>query len=144
MGRINCCGRGPVDPDLMRERADRQVCVAKHVAYFRKKGRPPEAHRIVEGMLAVDVCECRMEFGAATEIAFDSPDYISMLAGSYDGRAERLARPVGVDVIVLYDSDPYVYGSFMHLHAPLQGREVIACILGCWNAVGQPIRSALM
>lgn len=146
MGRIICCGLGPGDPDLMSVRADREVRAAKHVAYFRKKGRPGQARRLVERMLAVDVCEYPMEYPVTTEIAFDSPDYIRQLAGFYDEWAERLARLArAVDVVVLCEGDPYFYGSFMHLHARLQGRveiEVIAGIpgmAGCWNAVGRPI-----
>jgi precorrin-2/cobalt-factor-2 C20-methyltransferase len=146
MGRIICCGLGPGDPDLMSVRADRTVRVAKHVAYFRKKGRPGQARRIVEGMLASDVIEYPMEYPVTTEIAFDSPDYVRLLAAFHDEWAERLARLArAVDVVVLCEGDPYFYGSFMHLHARLQGRieiEVVAGIpgmVGCWNAVGQPI-----
>ncbi|MGY3610326.1 MULTISPECIES: precorrin-2 C(20)-methyltransferase [unclassified Bradyrhizobium] len=146
MGRIICCGLGPGDPDLMSVRADREVRAAKHVAYFRKKGRPGQARRIVEGMLATNVSEYPMEYPVTTEIAFDSPDYIRLLTGFYDEWAGRLARLAGaVDVVVLCEGDPYFYGSFMHLHARLQGRveiEVIAGIpgmAGCWNTVGRPI-----
>ncbi|KRQ98609.1 precorrin-2 C(20)-methyltransferase [Bradyrhizobium valentinum] len=146
MGRIICCGLGPGNPDLMSVRADREVRAAKHVAYFRKKGRPGQARRIVEGMLAKDVYEYPMEYPVTTEIAFDSPEYVRLLAGFYDEWAERLARLArAVDIVVLCEGDPYFYGSFMHLHARLQGRveiEVIAGIpgmAGCWNSVGLPI-----
>lgn len=146
MGRIICCGLGPGDPDLMSVRADRTVRGAKHVAFFRKKGRPGQARRIVEGMLAADVSEYPMEYPVTTEIAFDSPDYVQLLAGFYDEWTERLVRLArAVDVVVLCEGDPYFYGSFMHLHTRLQGRveiEVIAGIpgmVGCWNGVGQPI-----
>lgn len=146
MGRIICCGLGPGDPDLMSVRADREVRAARHVAYFRKRGRPGQARRIVEGVLAADVSEYPMEYPVTTEIAFDNPDYIRLLTGFYDEWAERLARLArAVDVVVLCEGDPYFYGSFMHLHARLQGRveiEVIAGIpgmAGCWNSVGQPI-----
>ena len=146
MGRIICCGLGPGDPDLMSVRADRAVRAAMHVAYFRKKGRPGQARRIVDGMLAADVAEYPMEYPVTTEIAFDSSEYVHLLAGFYDEWAERLARLArAVDVVVLCEGDPYFYGSFMHLHARLQGRveiEVIAGIpgmVGCWNAVAQPI-----
>ncbi|WP_213289024.1 precorrin-2 C(20)-methyltransferase [Bradyrhizobium sp. sGM-13] len=146
MGRIICCGLGPGNPDLMSVRADREIRAAQHVAYFRKKGRPGQARRIVEGMLAKDVCEYPMEYPVTTEIAFDNPEYVRLLAGFYDEWAERLARLArAVDIIVLCEGDPYFYGSFMHLHARLQGRveiEVIAGIpgmAGCWNSVGLPI-----
>ncbi|MCA1398603.1 precorrin-2 C(20)-methyltransferase [Bradyrhizobium sp. BRP56] len=149
MGRIICCGLGPGDPDLMSLRADRVVRAAKHVAYFRKKGQPGQARRIVEGLLAADVSEYPMEYPVTTEIAFDSPDYARLLADFYDEWAERLARFVrAIDIVVLCEGDPYFYGSFMHLHARLQGRveiEVIAGIpgmVGCWNSVGQPIALA--
>ena len=146
MGRIICCGLGPGDPDMMSVRADRTVRGARHVAYFRKKGRPGQARRIVEGMLASDVTEYPMEYPVTTEIAFDTPQYVQLLAGFYDEWSERLARLArAVDVVVLCEGDPYFYGSFMHLHMRLQGRveiEVIAGIpgmVGCWNGVGQPI-----
>ncbi|SEE48004.1 precorrin-2 C(20)-methyltransferase [Bradyrhizobium erythrophlei] len=149
MGRIICCGLGPGDPELMSVRADRIVRAAQHVAYFRKKGQLGQARRIVEGLLAADVSEYPMEYPVTTEIGFDSPDYARLLAGFYDEWAERLARLArAIDVVVLCEGDPYFYGSFMHLHARLQGRveiEVIAGIpgmVGCWNAVGQPIALA--
>jgi precorrin-2/cobalt-factor-2 C20-methyltransferase len=146
MGRIICCGLGPGDPDLMSVRADREVRAAKHVAYFRKKGRPGQARQIVDGLLAADVCEYPMEYPVTTEIAFDSAEYMRLLASFYDEWAERLARLArAIDIVVLCEGDPYFYGSFMHLHARLQGRveiEVIAGVpgmVGCWNSVGQPI-----
>ncbi|UGY02000.1 precorrin-2 C(20)-methyltransferase [Bradyrhizobium quebecense] len=149
MGRIICCGLGPGDPDLMSVRADRMVRTAKHVAYFRKKGQLGQARRIVDGMLAADVSEYPMEYPVTTEIAFDSPEYARLLAAFYDEWTERLARLArAIDVVVLCEGDPYFYGSFMHLHERLQGRveiEVIAGIpgmVGCWNAVGQPIALA--
>jgi precorrin-2/cobalt-factor-2 C20-methyltransferase len=146
MGRIICCGLGPGDPDLMSVRADREIRAATHVAYFRKRGRPGQARRIVEGLLAPTVHEYPMEYPVTTELAFDSPEYIRVLAEFYDacaGRLERLVRET--NVVVLCEGDPFFYGSFMHLYARLQGRvamEVIAGIpgmAGCWNAVGQPI-----
>ena len=146
MGRIICCGLGPGDPDLMSVRADRIVRAARHVAYFRKKGRPGQARRIVEGLLAADVTEYPMEYPGTTELAFDSAEYVRLLSAFHDEWAERLARLArAVDVVVLCEGDPYFYGSFMHLHTRLQGRveiEVVAGIpgmVGCWNGVGQPI-----
>jgi precorrin-2/cobalt-factor-2 C20-methyltransferase len=146
MGRIICCGLGPGDPDLMSVRADREIRNARHVAYFRKKGRPGQARRIVDGLLALDVREYPMEYPVTMELPFDGPEYARLLAHFYDDWAQRLVEIAGkADVIVLCEGDPFFYGSFMHLHARLQGRaaiEVIAGIpgmAGCWNAVGMPI-----
>jgi len=146
MGRIICCGLGPGDPDLISVRADREIRAATHVAYFRKKGRPGQARRIVEGMLAAGVREYPMEYPVTTEISFDSPEYADLLARFYDAWAQRLAEIAReADIVVLCEGDPFFYGSFMHLHTRLQGRaaiEVIAGIpgmAGCWNAVGLPI-----
>jgi len=145
-GRIICCGLGPGDPDLISVRADRQIRAAKHVAYFRKKGRPGQARRIVEGLLAQDVREYAMEYPVTTELAFDSAEYAGLLDRFYDEWAQRLVEIArDRDVVVLCEGDPFFYGSFMHLHTRLQGRaaiEVIAGIpgmAGCWNAVGMPI-----
>ena len=146
MGKIICCGLGPGDPDLMSVRAAREVRAARHVAFFRKKGHPGQARRIVEGMLAAHVSEYPMEYPVTTEIAFDSEEYAHLLDGFYDDWAARLARLASRhDVVVLCEGDPYFYGSFMHLHVRLQGRaeiEVIAGIpgmAGCWNSAGRPI-----
>jgi precorrin-2/cobalt-factor-2 C20-methyltransferase len=146
MGRIICCGLGPGDPDLISVRADRIIRAATHVAYFRKRGRKGQARQIADGMLAADVREYPMEYPVTTELAFDSEDYVRLLAEFYDAWADRLERVAREsDIVVLCEGDPFFYGSFMHLHARLQGRveiDVIAGIpgmAGCWNAVGQPI-----
>ncbi len=146
MGRIICCGLGPGDPDLISVRADREIRAATQIAYFRKKGRPGQARRIVEGILSRDVSEYPMEYPVTTELAFDSDEYVQLLADFYDQWAVRLERLAREDnIVVLCEGDPFFYGSFMHLYSRLQGRaelDVIAGIpgmAGCWNVVGQPI-----
>jgi precorrin-2/cobalt-factor-2 C20-methyltransferase len=146
MGRVICAGLGPGDPDLMSLRAARVIGSALHVAYFRKAGRPGQARRIVEGMLAQDVTEYPMEYPVTTELPFDSPEYGHALATFYDDWANRLETLCQTDdVLVLCEGDPFFYGSFMHLHTRLQGRvpvEVIPGITGmtgCWTATGTPI-----
>ena len=146
MGKIICCGLGPGDPDLMSVRAAREVRGARHIAFFRKKGHPGQARRIVEGMLNEGAVEYPMEYPVTTEVASDSDEYARLLDGFYDDWAARLAELASRgDVVVLCEGDPYFYGSFMHLHIRLQGRaevEVIAGIpgmAGCWNSIGRPI-----
>ncbi len=146
MGRIICAGLGPGDPDLLSVRSDRLIRAASHIAHFRKPGRQGQARRIVEGMLRPDVIELAMEYPVTTEIPFDSPDYVRLLAGFYDGWADRLAALAERhEVVILCEGDPFLYGSFMHLHSRLQGRaqvEVVPGIpgmAGCWHATGLPI-----
>ena len=146
MGRIVCAGLGPGDPDLMSVRADQLVRSARHVAYFRKKGRPGQARQMVDALLAPNVAEHAMEYPITTELPFDSPAYIACLAHFYDEWALRLAELARTqDVVVLCEGDPFFYGSFMHLYTRLQGRaqlEVVPGIpgmVGCWWATGQPM-----
>lgn len=146
MGRIVCAGLGPGDPELMSVRADRAIRAARHVAYFRKKGRPGQARRIVEGLLSAQVVEYPMEYPVTTELPFDSPAYIRCLSDFYDAWAERLAALArSHDVLVLCEGDPFFYGSFMHLYVRLQGRAEVQVIpgipgmVGCWTATGMPI-----
>ena len=146
MGRILCAGLGPGDPDLMSVRADRAIRAATHVAYFRKRGRPGQARRIVEGLLMPGATEYPMEYPVTTELPFDSAEYKACLAAFYDAWAERLASLARTqDVLVLCEGDPFFYGSFMHLHSRLQGRAEVEVIpgmpgmVGCWSATGVPI-----
>ena len=144
MARIICAGLGPGDPDLISVKSDRVIRAATQIAYFRKAGRRGQARAIVEGMLRADAVEFAMEYPITTELAFDSPEYISTLAGFYDHWAENLATMPG-EVVVLCEGDPFFYGSFMHLHTRLKDRVEVQVIpgitgmAGCWHATGQPI-----
>ena len=146
MGRVLCAGLGPGEPDLMSVRSDRAIRSARHVAYFRKKGRPGQARRIVEGMLLPGVNEYAREYPLTTELPFDSPEYIACLAAFYDDWAQQLATLAQAeDVLVLCEGDPFFYGSFMHLYTRLQGRAALEVIpgipgmVGCWWITGTPI-----
>jgi precorrin-2/cobalt-factor-2 C20-methyltransferase len=146
-GMIHGVGLGPGAADLMSVRADRLVRGARHVAYFRKAGRPGHARTIVEGLLRADAIEHAMEYPVTTEVAVEDPDYAAALAPFYDAWADRLAAlsAQGEEVVVLCEGDPFFYGSFMHLHTRLAGRapvEVVAGITGmsgCWTALGEPM-----
>lgn len=147
LGTIHGVGLGPGAPDLLSVRADRLVRGARHVAYFRKAGRPGQARRIAEGMLRADAVELPMEYPVTTEIPVTDPRYNAWLSAFYADCTERLlalARE-GEDVVVLCEGDPFFYGSFMHLHARLSGRAPVAVVpgitgmAGAWNATGQPI-----
>ena len=146
-GTIHGVGLGPGDPDLMSVRADRLIRGARHVAYFRKAGRPGRARTAVEGMLRGDVTEVPMEYPVTTEIPLDDPAYNAALSAFYAEVTERLRiiAAAGDDVVVLCEGDPFFYGSFMHLYARLTGVvpvTVVPAITGmsaAWTATGRPI-----
>lgn len=145
MGRIICAGLGPGDVELMSVKSDRVIRGARHVAYFRKKGREGQARTMVTGMLADDVTEYPMEYPVTTELHFGSEEYRREMVAFYEHWADRLVELAGQhDVVVLCEGDPFFYGSFMHLHTRLQGRaevEVLPAIpgmVGCWNALDTP------
>lgn len=144
-GKVIGLGLGPGDPELMSVKARRLLGTARVVAHFRKRGLPGQARQIVEGLIPADVAEWAMEYPVTTEIPLDSPDYNAALAPFYDRWAARLRDGAAQgDVIVLCEGDPFLYGSFMHLHARLPADLVevvpgIPGMAGCWTATGQPI-----
>ncbi len=145
MGKVICAGLGPGDPDLMSVKSDRTIRGAKHLAFFRKKGRAGQARTIVKDMLREDVIEYPMEYPITTELRFDSDEYRQLMVDFYAEWADRLAELAqDHEVVVLCEGDPFFYGSFMHLHTRLQGRaevEVLPAIpgmVGCWNALDTP------
>ncbi|NIZ59686.1 precorrin-2 C(20)-methyltransferase [Sedimentitalea sp. CY04] len=146
MGKIICAGLGPGDPDLMSLRSYRALQGARHIAYFRKAGYEGQARRLVDGMLPEGAAEYPMEYPVTTEIHFTDPEYNRILGAFYDEWADTLAEMAKTDdVVVLCEGDPFLYGSFMHLHIRLEHRaevEIIPGITGmsgCWTATGQPI-----
>lgn len=146
-GTIHGVGLGPGAQDLMSVRADRLVRGARHVAYFRKAGRPGQARRIAQGMLHPDAVEIAMEYPVTTEIPLSDPRYNACLSAFYADCTDRLAAlaQAGEDVVVLCEGDPFFYGSFMHLHSRLSGVVPVAIVpgisgmAGAWTASGAPI-----
>lgn len=146
-GTVHGIGLGPGEPDLMSVRADRLVRAARHVAYFRKAGRPGHARTLVEGMLHPEAAELPMDYPVTTEIPFADPAYAAALAPFYDACAARLRAlaEAGQDVAVLCEGDPFFYGSFMHLwsrltpHVPVRVVPGITGMSAAWTASGTPI-----
>lgn len=146
-GTVHGVGLGPGAPDLMSVRADRLVRGARHVAYFRKAGKPGQARRIVEGMLRPEAVEYPMDYPVTTEIPLDDPRYAATLSVFYEESAAplRALAEAGEDVVVLAEGDPFFYGSFMHLytrlapHVPVRVVPGITGMAAAWTATGAPI-----
>ncbi|MBY5931787.1 precorrin-2 C(20)-methyltransferase [Tateyamaria omphalii] len=146
-GTIHGVGLGPGAQDLLSVRADRLVRNAKHVAFFRKAGRPGQARRIVDGMLAENAIEFPMEYPVTTEIPLTDPRYNEVMSAFYADCTAHLRglAEEGEDIVVLCEGDPFFYGSFMHLytrlepHVPVQVVPAITGMSGAWTATGAPI-----
>ncbi|MDC7785865.1 precorrin-2 C(20)-methyltransferase [Rhodoplanes sp. TEM] len=140
-------GLGPGDPELISVKADRLIRGTGVVAYFGKAGRTSNARTIAAGLLAADAIEIAMEYPVTTEIAFTDPAYNAALKDFYRDCVARLTAhtDAGRDVVVLCEGDPFLYGSFMHLHTRLAGRVPVVVVpgipgmAGCWTATGAPI-----
>lgn len=146
-GTVHGVGVGPGSADLMSVRADRLVRSARHIAHFRKAGKPGQARRIVDVLLRPDVVEFAMDYPVTTEIPLDDPAYAATLAAFYEGCAAHLRALAldGQDVVVLAEGDPFFYGSFMHLHTRLTPDVPVRIVPGitgmaaAWAASGAPI-----
>ncbi|WP_299153314.1 precorrin-2 C(20)-methyltransferase [uncultured Tateyamaria sp.] len=146
-GTVYGVGLGPGDQDLMSVRADRLVRTARHVAFFRKAGRPGQARQIVNGMIMDTAIEFPMEYPVTTEIPLSDPRYNEILSQFYTNCTAhiRSLTDAGEDVVVLCEGDPFFYGSFMHLYTRLSGDidvQVVPAITGmsgAWTATGAPI-----
>ena len=146
-GTIHGLGLGPGAADLMSLRAHRILTGARHVAHFRKRGRPGHARSIAEGLLHPEAREIAMEYPVTTEIPVTDPRYNAVLSAFYGDCAARLRAlaETGADVAVLCEGDPFFYGSFMHLHSrlaphvPVRVTPGITGMSAAWTATGQPV-----
>ena len=146
-GTLYGVGLGPGAVDLMSVRADRLVRTARHVAFFRKAGKPGQARQIVADMLPDTAVEFAMEYPVTTEIPLSDPRYHQILSAFYDDCCRHLKSlcTEGEDVIVLCEGDPFFYGSFMHIYDRLRTEcqtEVVPAITGmsgAWTVTGRPV-----
>ena len=122
IGKVYGVGLGPGAIDLLSVRADKLVREAKHIAFFRKAGRSGQARTIIEGLLREDVVEFPMEYPVTTEIPLTDPRYNEILSQFYEDCVAHIRTLLmsGEDVIILFEGDPFFYGSFMHLSTRLK------------------------
>lgn len=146
-GTLHGIGIGPGDPELMTLKAVRLLGAAPVVAFFAKRGQSGHARRVAAAHLHPETEELRLEYPVTTEIPVADPDYAAALVPFYAEAAERIAARLdrGLDVAVLCEGDPFLYGSFMHLFDRLAGRyrsEVVPGVTGmsgCWTRALVPM-----
>jgi precorrin-2/cobalt-factor-2 C20-methyltransferase len=133
-GRLYGVGVGPGAPDLVTLRAARLIEGAAVICYPTLAGAPSFARGIVAG---------------AEEIVIDLPMRTERAPAqaAYDEGAARIAERLsaGVDVVCLCEGDPFLYGSFMYLHARLASRFPVEVVPGVSSvtaaaaAAGRPL-----
>ena len=143
-GRLYGVGVGPGDPELITVKAARILRDAPLIASFAKKGAQGHARTIAAQWIGAGKDEIVLRYPLTTERAFDSPEYIAALGAFYAQSADTLAAHLeqGGDAALICEGDPLFYGSFMHIHARLQGRfethivPGVTGMSGCWAAAG--------
>lgn len=152
-GKLIGVGTGPGDPELLTLKAVRVLNEADVVAHFAKRrddhlrGSRSNARLSVEAHLRPGITELPLLYPVTTEIPKTHPDYTSTITAFYDQSARDIAGHLdaGRTVAVLSEGDPFLYGSYMHLHVRLAHcypTEVVAGISamsGCWSAAGLPL-----
>ncbi|SLN44643.1 precorrin-2 C(20)-methyltransferase [Roseisalinus antarcticus] len=123
-GTMYGVGLGPGAPDLVTLRSARLIGAAQVIAYPTLAGAPSFARSIVADLIPP----------GATEIAIEIPMVRERgpAQAAYDAGAARIAEELaqGRDVVTLCEGDPFLYGSFMYLHARLAPRFRVEIVPG--------------
>lgn len=146
-GHLIGVGVGPGDPELLTVKAVNAVKNADVIAYFSKEGHKSNARHIVEPYIAAHQIELPLPYPLTIEEDSKSAKYQSMIDTFFNESANLVAHHLkeGKTVAVLSAGDPFLYGSYMHLHMRLSKQfkaEVIPGIMamaGCWTLADTPI-----
>lgn len=143
---LHIVGTGPGDPELMTLKAVRVIRGAHAVAYFAKRGRTGQAHRIAAAHIPPGAALLRFEYPYTTEIPVHDPRYGPALEAFYAASAEAMAAllEAGREVALLCEGDPFLYGSAMYLfdrlaRFPIAVVPGVTAMSGCWAEAHLPI-----
>jgi precorrin-2/cobalt-factor-2 C20-methyltransferase len=130
-GHLFGVGVGPGDPELMTIKARRVIESCAAVAHFAASGRPGNAWKIIEPLIADHQTVLRLEYPVTTQ-RIDRAEYEERLGDFYAAAASTVAAELdqGHDVAVVCEGDPFFYGSYMYLHERLSGRYAATVIPG--------------
>ncbi|HEX8971169.1 precorrin-2 C(20)-methyltransferase [Oryzihumus sp.] len=146
-GRLYGVGLGPGDPNLMTLRAVELVGAADVVAYHSARHGRSIARSIAAGHLRADQVEEALVYPVTTEGTDHPGGYRAALEEFYEEAAQRLAAHLdaGRDVAVLCEGDPFLFGSYQHMHKRLAHRyptEVvpgISSVNAAASRLGRPL-----
>lgn len=147
-GHLYGVGVGPGDPELMTIKARSTIAGCRVVAHFAARGRTGNARAVIDGVLGPHQRVLRLEYPVTTE-AIDTDDYERLLIAFYDATSEQVAAELdaGHDVAVVCEGDPFLYGSYMYVHARLADRYDTTVVPGVTSfsaaaaAAGEPLVS---
>ncbi len=131
-GRLYGIGVGPGDPELMTIKARKTIEAADVIAYPGAEHGRSVARRIAEPFLRPEQIEVPLRYPVTTGTTDHPGGYEGAIGEFYDNCAEELASHLdaGLDVAVLCEGDPFLYGSYMYLHDRLSGRYATEVIPG--------------
>ncbi|MCP3969504.1 MAG: precorrin-2 C(20)-methyltransferase [Rhodobacteraceae bacterium] len=136
-GTLYGVGLGPGDPDLITRKAARLIETARVVAYPALAGGNSFARSIAAGLIPA----------TAREIVMDVPMTSARepAQAAYDKGAASIAMALeqGEDVICLCEGDPFLFGSFMYLHARLAPRFAVQVVPGVSSLTASAARAGL-
>ncbi|MGN6634530.1 MAG: precorrin-2 C(20)-methyltransferase, partial [Oryzihumus sp.] len=146
-GRLYGVGLGPGDPNLMTLRAVEIIGAADVVAYHSARHGRSIARSIAAGHLRGGQVEEALVYPVTTEGTDHPGGYRAVLEDFYEEAARRLAAHLdaGRDVAVLCEGDPFLFGSYQHMHKRLAHRyptEVvpgISSVNAAASRVGRPL-----
>jgi precorrin-2 C20-methyltransferase / precorrin-3B C17-methyltransferase len=131
-GRLYGVGLGPGDPSLMTVRAVEVIAAADVVAYHSARHGRSIARSIAAKHLRADQIEEPLVYPVTTETTDHPGGYRGAMAEFYEESAARLAAHLdaGRSVAVLAEGDPFLFGSYMHMHKRLAHRYPTEVIPG--------------
>lgn len=123
-GKLFGVGLGPGDPSLMTLRAVQAIAEADVVAFHSAPDRRSNARAIAAGHLRADHIEEALVYPVTTGATSHPGGYRGAMDDFYEESADRLAKHLcdGRDVAVLCEGDPFLYGSYLHMHQRLASR----------------------
>lgn len=140
-GTLYGVGLGPGDPELITVKTHRLISNAKVVAYPAAAGVESFARRIAASIIPEGTEEISIEMPMVTA-RFPAQEIYEEAAKTIAARLEA-----GLDVVVLCEGDPFLYGSFMYLYERLMDQFPVEVVPGvssvnaCAAALGRPIAS---
>lgn len=137
-GTVFGVGVGPGDPELLTVKAVRVLRAARVVAFFAKRGHNGNALTTAESYIHPDAERLALRYPYTVELPPHHPEYVAALRAFYDESARAVSERLGagLDVAVLCEGDPMLYGSYMYLHDRLAGAEQCSVIPGITSFAG--------